>query len=157
MFLQIHTLTSYHASLLNRDDAGLAKRIPFGDAPRVRVSSQCQKRHWRLALADMLPQPGAFRSQHFFERIVFPRVVEAGVAEDTAHQLTEALISKVISNKAAEKGSLSTKQPVMFGQPEADYFVDLLVHCAASDLDPKAVIEDRFKAHKQNWRAMLAQ
>ena len=31
-FLQIHTLTSYPASLLNRDDAGFAKRMPFGDA-----------------------------------------------------------------------------------------------------------------------------
>ena len=30
MFLQIHYVTSYHASLLNRDDAGLAKRIDFG-------------------------------------------------------------------------------------------------------------------------------
>ena len=32
MFLQIHTLTAYPASLLNRDDAGLAKRIPFGES-----------------------------------------------------------------------------------------------------------------------------
>ncbi|MCV5263720.1 type I-E CRISPR-associated protein Cas7/Cse4/CasC, partial [Escherichia coli] len=47
MFLQIHTLTAYPASLLNRDDAGLAKRIPFGNATRLRVSSQCLKRHWR--------------------------------------------------------------------------------------------------------------
>jgi CRISPR system Cascade subunit CasC len=47
MFLQIHYLTSYHASLLNRDDAGLAKRITFGGVPRLRISSQSQKRHWR--------------------------------------------------------------------------------------------------------------
>ncbi len=47
-FLEIHTLTSYPASLLNRDDAGFAKRIPFGGAVRTRVSSQCLKRHWRV-------------------------------------------------------------------------------------------------------------
>ena len=29
-FLQIHTLHSYAAALLNRDDSGLAKRMPFG-------------------------------------------------------------------------------------------------------------------------------
>ena len=29
-FLQIHTLTSYTAALLNRDDSGLAKRLPYG-------------------------------------------------------------------------------------------------------------------------------
>ena len=27
-FLQIHTLHNYPAALLNRDDAGLAKRLP---------------------------------------------------------------------------------------------------------------------------------
>ena len=30
-FLQIHFLTSYPATLLNRDDSGLAKRLPFGE------------------------------------------------------------------------------------------------------------------------------
>ena len=48
-FLQIHTLTSYTAALLNRDDSGLAKRLPYGGALRTRISSQCLKRHWRLA------------------------------------------------------------------------------------------------------------
>ena len=40
-FLQIHTLHSYPAALLNRDDSGLAKRLPFGGAVRTRISSQC--------------------------------------------------------------------------------------------------------------------
>ena len=48
-FLQIHTLHSYPAALLNRDDSGLAKRMPFGGAVRTRISSQCLKRHWRVA------------------------------------------------------------------------------------------------------------
>ena len=46
-FVQIHFLTSYPAALLNRDDAGLAKRLPFGGVTRTRISSQCLKRHWR--------------------------------------------------------------------------------------------------------------
>ena len=48
-FLQIHTLTPYTAALLNRDDAGLAKRLPYGGVMRTRISSQCLKRHWRIA------------------------------------------------------------------------------------------------------------
>ena len=48
-FVQIHYLTAYPASLLNRDDAGMAKRLPYGGTSRVRVSSQCLKRHWRTA------------------------------------------------------------------------------------------------------------
>ena len=48
-FIQIHTLHTYPAALLNRDDAGLAKRLPYGGAIRTRISSQCLKRHWRVA------------------------------------------------------------------------------------------------------------
>lgn len=48
-FIQISTLTTYPASLLNRDDSGLSKRVPFGGASRTRISSQCLKRHWRMA------------------------------------------------------------------------------------------------------------
>lgn len=44
-FLQIHFLAPYTAALLNRDDAGLAKRLPYGGSLRTRVSSQCLKRH----------------------------------------------------------------------------------------------------------------
>ena len=51
-FLQIHTLHSYTAALLNRDDSGLAKRLPYGDTLRTRISSQCLKRHWRMADKD---------------------------------------------------------------------------------------------------------
>jgi CRISPR system Cascade subunit CasC len=46
-FLQIHTLHSYPGVLLNRDDTGQAKRLPYGGVLRTRISSQCLKWHWR--------------------------------------------------------------------------------------------------------------
>lgn len=156
MFLQIHTLTSYHAALLNRDDAGLAKRIPFGNAERMRVSSQCLKRHWRLALNEILSLPSGIRSRHFFDREVFCRVMAAGVDETMARELTEKLISAVIQSKEArEKGSLFLKQPVLFGRPEADYFVALIRECAESGAEPGKLLEERMKEHKKNFRALL--
>lgn len=157
MFLQIHTLTSYHAALLNRDDAGLAKRVPFGNAERMRVSSQCLKRHWRLALNETLSLPSGIRSRHFFDREVFRRAVAEGVDEDTARELTEKLIGTVIQSKEArEKGSLFLKQPVLFGRPEADYFVGLIRECAESGAEPGKLLEERMKEHKKNFRALLA-
>jgi len=157
MFLQIHTLTSYHAALLNRDDAGLAKRIPFGNAERMRVSSQCLKRHWRLALNETLSLPSGIRSRHFFDREVFRRAVAEGTDEDTARGLTENLIGAVMQSKEArEKGSLFLKQPVLFGRPEADYFVSLIRECAESGDDPGKVLKERIKEHKKNFRALLA-
>ncbi len=82
MFLQIHSLTSYHATLLNRDDAGLAKRIPFGDATRLRVSSQCLKRHWTTELRTIIEQQhdgwenfeSGWRTRNFFDRVILPEV-----------------------------------------------------------------------------------
>lgn len=161
MFLQIHTLTSYHASLLNRDDDGLAKRIPFGDAQRTRISSQCQKRHWRQDMSQNIALPKGFRSRHFFSRVVFPRLVESGVDEKQAHDLTKQLIAKVISKKATaedEEGDsgLSLKQPVLFGEPEADYFFKLLTNCAGNGEDPAKTLDEQLKAQRGNFRAMLA-
>lgn len=156
MFLQIHTLTSYHAALLNRDDAGLAKRIPFGGTERMRVSSQCLKRHWRMALNETLSLPSGIRSRHFFDREVFRRAVADGIDEAKARELTEKLIGAVIQSKEArEKGSLFLKQPVLFGRPEADYFVDLIRECAESGEDPEKLLDERMKEHKKNFRALL--
>lgn len=46
-FLQLHLLTSYPASNLNRDDTGRPKTVEFGGVQRLRVSSQSLKRAWR--------------------------------------------------------------------------------------------------------------
>lgn len=154
MFLQIHTLTAFPASLLNRDDAGLAKRIPFGNAVRLRVSSQCLKRHWREDLAPRLPElPDGQRTRSFFTRTVLPRVIEAGVPQPLAESLIEPLAKAVIDGGVKEGGDLN--QPVLFGLREADYFVQLLREASQAD-DPKKALEERLKSkeEKDNLKAM---
>jgi CRISPR system Cascade subunit CasC len=104
MFLQIHSLTSYHASLLNRDDAGLAKRISFGDKTRLRISSQCLKRHWRENLQETVPFPSGLRTRHFFEREIYHRLVKKeNVNADLAMQLTVKLISLLLQKSDKPK------------------------------------------------------
>lgn len=109
-FLQIHFLTSYPASLLNRDDAGLAKRIVFGGATRTRVSSQCQKRHWRTfddevggGLAGL--EPLSVRSRVAFQKYVVEPLVEQGVAPETAALVATELQALILgeSEAAAQK------------------------------------------------------
>lgn len=46
-FIQLHFLTSYGPSNLNRDDLGRPKSAYMGGALRIRVSSQSLKRAWR--------------------------------------------------------------------------------------------------------------
>jgi CRISPR system Cascade subunit CasC len=186
MFLQIHTLTSYPASLLNRDDAGLAKRIPFGNATRLRISSQCLKRHWRERLQETVPLPTGIRTRHFFEREIFRRLKEENVPEIQALNLTQTLMDLLLqrsakqekskkSAKAADEGQnlgneatgaeesafgagdLQAAQPILFGRPEADYLVKLLKDCANAGGDAKKRLQECLKKDKQNFRAMLLQ
>lgn len=48
-FVQLHLLTNYPPSNLNRDDTGRPKTALVGDATRLRISSQSQKRAWRTS------------------------------------------------------------------------------------------------------------
>lgn len=160
MFLQVHTLTSYPASLLNRDEAGLAKRIPFGNASRLRVSSQCLKRHWREALGARLPDiPDSLRTRSFFTRAVMPRLTEAGMDEATAASLVQALAKGVIDGGVKDAGELA--QPVLFGLREADYFAVIARQAAEGAADAAAAVKtltERLKSadEKKNLAAMKA-
>lgn len=162
MFLQVHFLTSYHGSLLNRDDAGLAKRISFGGVPRLRVSSQAQKRHWREWMMSQTDLPAAVRSRRFFRIMVRDQLVAEGMDEQLAHQLTFQLAEGVMraaeGRKALNADTLDMEQPVLFGRVEAEYFRSL-IRTAAEAPSPKAALETTVKeAQKQkNFAALMRQ
>lgn len=160
MFLQVHTLTSYPASLLNRDEAGLAKRIPFGNASRLRVSSQCLKRHWREELGNRLPDiPDSLRTRSFFTRAVKPRLTDAGIDDGMASALVQALAKTVIDGGVKDAGELA--QPVLFGLREADYFTELAQQAAQGSANAEAAakkLTERLKSadERKNIAAMKA-
>ena len=123
-FLQIHTLHSYPAALLNRDDSELAKRMPFGGAVRTRISSQCLKRHWRVAqdefsLHGIDGSTSALRSRNIVERKVIQALKDAGnYGEDVLDAVGEAF------NRGVYGGSGTTergRQPLLLGLPEVEH------------------------------------
>ena len=127
-FLQIHTLHSYTAALLNRDDSGLAKRIMYGGAMRTRVSSQCLKRHWRKAEDDphaLLKIQGAedaFRSREIVTLKVIEPLKKAGAFKpDTLTILDELFQTQVYGEKGTEKKS---RQTLILGAPEVRWLAD---------------------------------
>lgn len=152
-FLQIHTLTSYPASLLNRDDAGFAKRIPFGGAVRTRISSQCLKRHWRIFDGEDgfagLGVDASVRSRVTFEELVVKPLIAAKVDPELARHVTQALVDAVLgkSSKAEKQGEekqgekegkkkgsaksdggpaeVRTSQITVLGRPEVNYLLEL--------------------------------
>lgn len=162
-FIQIHTLHNYPAALLNRDDAGLAKRLPYGDKVRTRISSQCLKRHWRVAddafALSRLDVPMAVRSRET-PRLIRDRMIEAGVAESLAQIAVEGLRAAGLVDKAKDlkgKDALETGQAVLLGYAEIDYLVQRCAALSAEHADEKvlkAAIASFLKEEKKNIEAL---
>jgi CRISPR system Cascade subunit CasC len=163
-FLQIHTLHNYPGALLNRDDVGLAKRLPYGDAVRTRISSQCLKRHWRVAddhfALSRLGVPMATRSRGTLE-LIRDRLVKLDVPPALAQAAAEALRAGGLLDKGKElKGddALHTGQAVLLGHAEIDYLVRRCAEVAAEAADEKAVktaVARFLKEEKKNLEALV--
>jgi len=178
MFLQIHTLTAYPASLLNRDDAGLAKRIPFGNATRLRVSSQCLKRHWREDLVDLdaaaakvCEIPDGYRSRRIFE-LVHSELQKRGVPDDEAEVLAHCMKNLAMkSSKDSEDddgddesgSNLRIKQPIFLSRPEVEFLIETAEKIRQQTQDLKTAQKlsegikknDKLAKDKRNFRDRL--
>ena len=104
-FLQLHLLTAYGPSNLNRDDTGRPKSAVFGGAPRLRVSSQSLKRAWRESDAFQSRLDGylATRTQRLGHDILL-HLRERGMAEDDA-RATARVIAGVFGKMRKEDDS----------------------------------------------------
>ena len=162
-FLQIHTLHSYPAALLNRDDSGLAKRMPFGDAVRTRISSQCLKRHWRVAqdefaLKTIDGAAQAVRSRNVVERrVIAPLRVRNGVSEEVLKAVEDAFNVGVYGSSGTSE---SGRQPLLLGLPEVEYLQEKAAAICAEHSDDvesaKGAATDLFNVRRgegANFRA----
>ena len=125
-FLQIHSLHGYSAVLLNRDDSGLAKRITYGNTIRTRVSSQCLKRHWRMAdgvhaLQRIKGTTAAVRSRETVTRRVIKPLEDAGHDPEVFKAIEIAFQTAVYGKKGDKR---SNRQPLLLGEPEIAYLAD---------------------------------
>ena len=101
-FLQLHILTAYAPSNLNRDDTGRPKSAIFGGVPRIRVSSQSLKRAWRTsdAFAQRLEGHLASRTQRLGKDILDR--LRKGMVEEAALK-TAAAIAGLFGKLKGEK------------------------------------------------------
>lgn len=173
-FLQIHTLTSYPAALLNRDDAGFAKRMPFGGTTRTRISSQCLKRHWRRfdgerSLRELGPE--SIRSRLTFERYILKPLIDEQVPEPVARAAVQALMAEVLGEsakakkeKTAQDGgereapALTTGQVTVLGRPEVEFLLgEVRAACdgAANPTEAVKALQQRLgKEARANLKAL---
>jgi CRISPR system Cascade subunit CasC len=131
-FLQLHVLTSYAPSNLNRDDLGRPKTAVFGGKTRLRVSSQSLKRAWRQSAVfeEAVGTHKGRRTREMGLRWVYEPLVAAGVDETLAEEAAQ-------------------KVAAVFGKPDDDKkLIKQLAHVspeekAAIDALVQAVITER--------------
>ncbi len=166
-FLQIHWLSSYPGALLNRDEAGLGKRLPFGGVTRGRVSSQSLKRHWRLAGSDNLDRAGdnpwalqnldipmGVRTKLAVEEKIMPRARKLQEAPDAvAEAVQDALLTELHGKNATDP---KKRQALYFGEPEIEFLGGLAAEALAVGTTKEAAgaFKDRLKAERRNLRAL---
>lgn len=160
-FLQIHTLHAYTAALLNRDDTGQAKRLMYGGTNRTRISSQCLKRHWRVAETDphalqrLAGYVDSFRSRALVtEKVVAPL---KGRYPDAVIEALEPIFQQLVYGDKADKGKAS-RQTLLLGQPELDWLAAQAAQIAQNaGNDAKAAKAAAEKLKKgANFKAMSA-
>lgn len=152
-FIQIHSLASYPAALINRDDSGMAKRLPFGGSTRTRISSQSLKRHWRYAgevsheaaarvpfSLQSLGLPMGERSKEVVGCAILPAALAGLPPVHAAVQaaVADALLVALYGDKGKDTKS---RQALFFGHPELQYLGTLgreLLALGAESLGPLA-------------------
>lgn len=155
-FLQIHTLSPYTSALLNRDDSGLAKRLPYGGALRTRVSSQCLKRHWRIAddphaLSRIDGTEAAYRSRE----LVTHKVIEPLYTRFT-DEVVKALEPEIQQAVYGDKGTTKKgRQTLLFGKPEIDWLSEEAERLAEEAEDDAEVATKTAKDWRKDFRANI--
>jgi CRISPR system Cascade subunit CasC len=111
-FLQLHLLTAYPASNLNRDDTGRPKTLVYGAAPRLRVSSQSLKRAWRTSpvFAAELERGLGKRTQRLGEEVQ-KHLTSKGMASDAAIE-----VARKIAGVFGKLEDASAKSPTYIKQ-----------------------------------------
>lgn len=116
-FIQIHLLTSYAPSNLNRDELGRPKTAMFGNSQRLRVSSQSLKRAWRTSSVFLkkLGGPAEFVDE---KREPSAAGSTVGLRTKDIGNYIFSRASKQLGDKAADE--LAKKVAKEFGEPKSD-------------------------------------
>lgn len=124
-FIQLHMLTSYPPSNLNRDDLGRPKTAIMGGKTRLRVSSQSLKRAWRTS--DLFENALAGHIGTRTKRMgvdLYKRLSGKGVTDSKAKEIAKEMIAFFGAMENADKDKplkdLESSQLVHFNQSEIE-------------------------------------
>ena len=124
-FIQLHLLTAYAPSNLNRDDLGRPKTAKMGNTDRLRISSQSLKRAWRTSdfFYQSLSDHIGVRSRRFARDWVYKPMIDNGISEKIAK---ESAI-KIAGQFGKVKNEKSPKDPL------SNLEIEQLVHISSNE------------------------
>jgi CRISPR system Cascade subunit CasC len=130
-YLQLHTLTSFAPSNLNRDDTGRPKTATIGGSPRLRISSQSLKR--------------AIRTSDVY------RDALAGHVGTRTRSIGERVLEKLVAAKVPEKDAKewASKVAGQFAKVEKDAAMKQLAHVSPEELTLVDDLADRLAREKR--------
>ncbi|PXZ05468.1 type I-E CRISPR-associated protein Cas7/Cse4/CasC [Gilliamella apicola] len=110
-FIQLHLLTAYAPSNLNRDDLGRPKTAKMGNTDRLRISSQSLKRAWRTSdcFYQSLSDHIGVRSRRFARDWVYNPLIDNGISEKIAKESAIKIANQFgkVKNEKLPKDPLS--------------------------------------------------
>ncbi len=108
-FIQLHLLTSYPPSNLNRDDLGRPKTAIMGGVNRLRISSQSLKRAWRTSdsFKEKLSNHIGTRTKEIGVE-VYKKLLKGGIKETNARTWA----AKIVSSFSGEMETDDKKKPL---------------------------------------------
>ncbi|OCG20139.1 type I-E CRISPR-associated protein Cas7/Cse4/CasC [Gilliamella sp. App2-1] len=124
-FIQLHLLTAYAPSNLNRDDLGRPKTAKMGNTDRLRISSQSLKRAWRTSdyFYQSLSDNIGIRSRRFARDWVYKNMLDQGIAE----KIAKASAIKIAAQFGKLKNEKSPKDPL------DNLEIEQLVHISSNE------------------------
>lgn len=133
-FFQLHVLTPYAASNLNRDDTGRPKTLSFGGAERLRISSQSLKRAFRTSdvFNEAIGGTRGTRSNTFTESLV-QALRNEGKDDDEITKLVSAIITKEKLGAPKKENNRLTEQLVHLAPEELARLKALAPRLASGD------------------------
>lgn len=155
-FIQLHLLTAYAPSNLNRDDTGRPKTAMMGGFERLRVSSQSLKRAWRVSETFDFALKGhvGIRTRMLGIEHVYKPMKEANIADALAKSAAEKIAGQFGKLKADKnaKGTenLAIEQVVNVSRHEIALIDQLVATLIAEKREPS---EDELNLLRKEGRS----
>ena len=138
-FIQLHMLTCYAPSNLNRDDLGRPKTAKMGGVDRLRISSQSLKRAWRTS--DLFQESMSGHIGTRTKRLglkVYERLTEKGTKEKNAIEWAKAIAGRFGKLKKEDKDN-----------PTSGLEIEQLVHVSPEEYELTMQLTDTLADEKR--------